>query len=87
MTQIICRASICVFWEQGVCGAEEIEYEPDVGCVTFQDMGDLELADSEEEDLEWEDADGNLLEDDDDWDEDDDDWGSEWGDDERGSSV
>jgi hypothetical protein len=81
MTQIICRASTCLFWEEGVCGAEEIEYEPDVGCLTFQDMGDLELSDSEEEDLDWEDTDGNLLEDDD-WDEDEDDWGSEWGDDE-----
>ena len=42
MTQIICRASICLFWEHGVCGSEEIEYEPDVGCLTFQDMGDME---------------------------------------------
>jgi hypothetical protein len=76
MTQIICRASTCLFWEQGVCGAEEIEYEPDVGCLTFQDMGDLELSDSEE-DLDWEDTDRDLFEDDDDWDEDEEDWDSE----------
>jgi hypothetical protein len=54
---------------------EEIEYEPDVGCLTFQDIGDLELAADEEEDLDWEDSDGELFEDDDDdddWEEDDD---------------
>ncbi len=39
MTHIICRASTCLFWEQGVCGSEEIEYEPDIGCLTFQDIG------------------------------------------------
>ena len=78
MTHIICRASSCLFWEQGVCGMEEIEYEPDVGCLTFQDIGDLELA-ADEEDLDWEDSDSELFEededDDDDWEEEDDDLG------------
>lgn len=77
MTQIICRASTCLFWEQGICGSEEIEYEPDVGCLTFEDMGDLELSESDDEDLDWEDTDGDLFEDDDDWEEDEDDWDSE----------
>ena len=68
MTHIVCRAMACLFWEEGVCGAEDIEYEPDVGCLTFQDMGDLELED--EDDLDWEsDSDDDLLDDDDDvWD-------------------
>jgi hypothetical protein len=83
MTQIICRASTCLFWEQGVCGSEEIEYEPDVGCLTFQDMGDLELAEEDEDDLDWEDSDEELFDDDDDdddddWEEDDDDWDDGW---------
>jgi hypothetical protein len=74
MTHIICRAMACLFWEEGVCGAEDIEYEPDVGCLTFQDMGDLELED--EDDLDWEsDSDDDLLdEDDDDWDQDENGW-------------
>ena len=63
MTHIICRASSCLFWEQGVCGMEEIEYEPDVGCLTFQDIGDLVLA-ADEVDLAWEDSDGVLFEED-----------------------
>jgi len=54
MTHIICRALICLFWEQGVCSAEEIEYEPDVGCLTFQDITDLELAEEGEDVFEWE---------------------------------
>ena len=81
MTHIICRASSCLFWEQGVCGMEEIEYEPDNGCLTFQDIGDFELAASEEGDLDWDDSDDELFEDEDDeWKEEDDDWDDKWGD-------
>jgi hypothetical protein len=71
MTQIICRASYCLFWEQGICTSEEIEYEPDVGCLTFQDIGDLELEDAEDEDFDWDDDSDDSF-DDDDWDEDED---------------
>jgi hypothetical protein len=84
MTHIICRASTCLFWEQGVCGSEEIEYEPDVGCLTFQDMGDLELSDDDEEAFDWEDSDDEIFEEDDDEDEDweeSEDWEEDWGDD------
>ena len=56
MTHIICRAMTCLFWAEGVCTSEEMEYEPDVGCLTFQDLVDLEFeADDEDEDFEWED--------------------------------
>jgi hypothetical protein len=71
MTHIICRASNCLFWEDGVCGSEEIEYEPDVGCLTFQDIGDLDLEAEDDEDFEWDDEDADDLYDDDeedDWD-------------------
>ena len=76
MTQIICRASICLFWEQGICTAEEIEYEPDVGCLTFQDMGDMELEEEEDddEDLAWKSSGRDLFEDEEDEDWEDDDW-------------
>ena len=77
MTQIICRASSCLFWEQGICGAEEIEYEPDTGCLMYQDMVDLELEAEEDEEFEWG-SDGDLFEDDK-WDDEDD---GEWDDDE-----
>jgi hypothetical protein len=80
VTHIICRATPCIFWEQGVCGAEEIEYELDEGCLTFQDMGDLELQEDDDEDLDWEDdSDASLFakddkdggwDDDGDWDDD-----------------
>ncbi len=76
MTHIICRAMTCFFWDEGVCAAEEIEYEPDVGCLTFQDLSEMELASEDDEDIDWdEDDDENLLADDDDWD--DDDWDEE----------
>ena len=75
MTHINCRASFCVFWDEGVCTSEEIEYEPETGCMTFQDVGDLTL--EEDEDDDWGDDDLFDDDDDDDWDDDDkedDDW-------------
>jgi hypothetical protein len=80
MTHIICRASNCLLWEDSVCTSEEIEYEPDVGCLTFQDVGEMVLEDEEDEEFDWEDDkdEDDLFEDDDDWDDDeeeeDDDW-------------
>lgn len=77
MTHIICRASFCLFWEDGVCSSEEIEYEPDTGCLTFQDVGDLELEEEDDdEEFDWEDEDEDDLFDDEeeDWDEEDGDW-------------
>jgi len=86
MTHIICRASTCLFWEQGVCGSEEIAYEPDVGCLAFQDMGDLELQEAEDEEFGWGESSSDLFDDDDDdedW-EDEDRWDSGWDDDDDG---
>jgi len=78
MTHIVCRTLICVFWEQGVCSAEEIEYEPDVGCLTFQDLTELEQTEEGEEAPDWEEEDDTVFEDDEadrdgsqDWDEED----------------
>ena len=73
MTHIICRAMTCLFWEEGVCTSEGIEYEPDVGCLTFQDLGALEVeANDEDEDYEW--GDDSSDESDSDWDDGDDGW-------------
>ena len=77
MTRIVCRVSACAFWEHGICGAEEIEYELDDGCLTFQEMLELDLEDSDEEEDElegWstEPNTGIFASEDDDWD--DDDW-------------
>ena len=79
MTHIICRASFCLFWDDGVCIAEEIIYEPDNGCLTLQDAGDLDLVEDEEGELAWEDDSDDLFDDDDDddWEADADDWEDE----------
>lgn len=85
MTHIICRANTCVFWEQGVCSAEEIEYDPDEGCQTYQDIGDLDVEDpvEEDDDLYWgARSDGASYEDDEDED-DDEDWDDDWEEDEE----
>jgi hypothetical protein len=77
MTRIRCRDRGCVFNKNGVCSAEEIEYEPDAGCLTMEPR-----ADSDEEDEDWDEEDEELeeasldeeeeLEEDEDWEEEDD---------------
>ena len=52
MTRIICRASECIYWEDGICGSEEIEYDPDAGCLTFEDVSDA-APEEEEEPFDW----------------------------------
>ena len=80
MTHIICRASFCLFWDEGVCSSEEIEYEPETGCMTFQDVGDLTLEEGEDDD--WDDEDDELFDDDEDDDlvDEDDDEDDDWDD-------
>ena len=74
MTRIRCRDRGCVFNKNGVCSAEEIEYEPDAGCLTMEPRGgaDVEDEDWDEDDEELEEAsvDDEELEEDEDWDED-----------------
>jgi hypothetical protein len=53
MTKIICRASDCIYWDEGVCASEEISYDPEQGCLTFEGIEDVLLEDEEE----WEDED------------------------------
>ena len=76
-TRIRCRDRRCVFNKNGICSSEEIEYEPDAGCLTMEPRADVD--DDEEE---WEEDDEEIeeasldeeeeLEEDDEWDEDED---------------
>jgi hypothetical protein len=52
-TKIICRASDCIFWENKLCTSEEIVYDPEEGCLTYEVLDDI--VDLEEEEEEWED--------------------------------
>lgn len=81
MTRIICRASDCIYWEEGTCSSEEITYDPEPGCLTFEGIEDILLEDEAEWDhdeilddeaLAWHEEDDDLLDLDDD--EIDDDW-------------
>jgi hypothetical protein len=63
-TQIICRASDCIFNEAKLCTSVEIIYDPAEGCLTYEAQEDrVDLAEGEEvweeEELEW--ADEELL--------------------------
>jgi hypothetical protein len=79
MTKIICRASDCIYWEEGVCSSEEITYDPENGCLNYEGIEDVLLEDDEEwdeeemleeEPLEWDEDEEELLdeEEEDDWD-------------------
>jgi|GEM_PF-160340 hypothetical protein len=72
MTRIRCRDRQCTFNKNGICTSEEIEYEPDAGCLTMEPRE--EAAEEEREDWEAEESDWDEEED---WDEDEDDWEDE----------
>lgn len=89
-TKIICRASDCIFWEDKLCTSEEIIYDPEEGCLTYEVLDDLvnleeeeweddELADEEdEEELDWDEEEDEdiFLDEDEEFrdDDEDDDW-------------
>ncbi len=79
MTRIVCRASDCIYWDEGVCSSEEITYDPENGCLTYEGIEDALLEDDEEwedeellddESLDWDDEEEELLEEEEDeeWD-------------------
>jgi hypothetical protein len=73
-TKIICRASDCIFWEDKLCTSEEIIYDPEEGCLTYEVLDDMVELDEEEED-EWDDD--ELIDDDEDDESDEDLWDDE----------
>ena len=62
MPRIRCHYVDCVFLDDGYCGAAAVEFDPDVGCMTYSRADDLEVEneweDEEEEMDEWEDIEG-----------------------------
>lgn len=73
MPRIRCSYLDCVFLEDGYCGTNSIELDPDEGCLTFTHVADVpEDEDWEEEELEefWEEDEEDLYvdeEQDDEW--------------------
>lgn len=75
MPRIRCHYIDCVFLDDGYCGAAAVEFDPDMGCMTYARPDDITEDDNwgdDEEDLEeWDDL--EVEEDDDDlWIDDDD---------------
>ena len=74
-TKIICRATDCIFWEDKVCTSDEIVYDPEEGCLTYEVLDDL--IDLDEDDEEWDedelldDSEGADEDNDELWDDDD----------------
>lgn len=52
MPRIICRYDVCVFNKKSRCTAEEIEYDPDQGCLTAQTRDEFAGIVDEDEELE-----------------------------------
>ena len=68
MPRIRCHYVDCVFLDDGYCGAAAVEFDPDMGCMTFSRAADVETDtewDEEEDDLEdWEDLEVDEEDDD-----------------------
>lgn len=37
MTRVRCQLDECVFWHEGSCSSEEIEVDPELGCLTLME--------------------------------------------------
>jgi hypothetical protein len=61
MPRIRCHYIDCVFLDDGYCGAAAVEFDPDVGCMTYSRADDADVEDDwdeEEEELDdWEEID------------------------------
>lgn len=61
MPRIRCHYIDCVFLDDGYCGAAAVEFDPDVGCMTYSRADDAEAEkdwDEEEEELDdWDEID------------------------------
>ena len=67
MPRIRCRYVDCIYLESGFCGADQIDLDPELGCLTFaQEEEDLVI----EKEEEWEEEQVLDGEEDEDWDED-----------------
>jgi hypothetical protein len=60
MPRIRCHYFDCVFLDDDYCSAAQVEIDPDMGCMTFKRTSDVESVE------DWEEDEGNELED---WDE------------------
>ena len=80
MARIRCNYEGCINLEGGLCTADEIELDQELGCLTFTQVEEVEIEeldvdlldddDDEDEDEEWEEE----LDDDDDDDDDEEEW-------------
>lgn len=67
MPRIRCRYVDCVYLEAGLCGADQVDLDPELGCLTFtQEEEDLPI----EKEEEWEEEEALEEEEEEDWDED-----------------
>lgn len=49
MTRIRCWEYTCVYNKRGICSAQEMEYHPDRGCLTYEEREGDEEEEQEEE--------------------------------------
>ncbi len=75
MTRVICRQTECIFWDNMLCTAEEIELDPDQGCLTMEELEEMVIDDDDWEDEEdefdeedWDEEDEDFFDEDEDWD-------------------
>ncbi len=70
MTRIRCRDRHCLFNKNGLCISEEIEYEPDAGCLTMEPREDVDEEEEWDEEDAFEEPEDEEEEEEEDWEED-----------------
>ena len=69
MTRIRCRERRCTFNKNGICTSDEIEYEPDAGCLTMEAREDVTDEEDLDADLDEEEEEEEETDEDDEWEE------------------
>ena len=71
MPRIRCRYTDCVYKDDGLCGAGTVVLDPDEGCLTYTQLGDVADDEWDDEDLDeiWDVEDDEFIDVDEDDDE------------------
>ena len=68
MPRIRCRYIDCIYLETGFCGTDQVDLDPELGCLTYsQEKEEVELPKA----AEWQEEEEEVLDDEEEWDEED----------------
>lgn len=59
MARIRCHYTDCIYLEEGYCSSSSVEFDPEMGCMTFSRISALDIDDELDEIEEWDEIDND----------------------------